>query len=261
MTPPTSGQGGVPLEPTHPPLAELAEWDAGLLDPKRSAMRADHLAGCGPCAGALADVRAVSRRLATVPSPTMPAAVAARLDSVLAGEVDRREQRRAQRQLLVAAAAAADGADDVSGHVGWTRPTLGQFGENLPKRSLRRVLVPVLAAAVAAVVAGFGAYVVSASIGLNEPPVLVAVSSKSLAAQAGALARSTDLDPHRFSRAWQCARAATSGRIVALAGSTVDGTPALLVYTRSGATTLVTVVTGCDSGRPSAGPSAPVTRR
>ena len=86
------------------------------------------------------------------------------------------------------------------------------------------------------------------------------MSSQSLAAQAGALAQSQDLDPHRFSQAWQCARQATSGRIVALASSNLDGTPALLVYTRSGATTLVTVVTGCDGGRPSAGPSAPVPR-
>ena len=53
----------------------------------------------------------------------------------------------------------------------------------------------------------------------------------------------------------------TDDRIVGLASSTVDGTPALLVYTRSGATTEVTVVTGCATDRPSAGPSALVSRR
>ena len=124
------------------------------------------------------------------------------------------------------------------------------------------MLATLLAAAVAAAVVGFGAYVVSASAGLNEPPVVSAVSSQSLAVQAGALERSQDLDPHRFSRAWQCARQATSGRIVALASSTVDGTPALLVYTRSGATTLVTVVTGCDGRRtPAVGPVPREARR
>ena len=248
-----------PPQPAHPPLADLAEWDEGLLDARRSAELGAHLAGCRDCADALADVRAVSRRLAAVPTPPMPAGVAARLDGVLAGEVDRREQRREQRQRLKVLA--ADGGDDVSGHVGWIRPTLGHFGDDLPRRSRRRVLVPLLAAAVVAAVVGFGAYVVSASAGLNEPPVVAAVSRASLGPQAGALAQKQDLDPHRFSRAWQCARAATSGRIVALASSNVDGVPALLVYTRSGATTLVTVVTGCGSGRPSAGPSALVSRR
>jgi hypothetical protein len=107
---------------------------------------------------------------------------------------------------------------------------------------------------------GFGAYVASATAGLNEPPVVAAVSSSNLGAQAGALQRE-GLEPHRFSRAWQCAREATEGRIVGLASSTVDGTPALLVYTRAGATTQVIVVTGCGTSSPSAGPSALVSRR
>jgi hypothetical protein len=123
------------------------------------------------------------------------------------------------------------------------------------------MLVPALAAAVAAAVIGFGAYVVSASAGLNEPPVVAAVSSSDLGAQAAALERA-GLGPHWFSRAWQCARGVvTDGRIVGLASSTVDGTPALLVYTRSGATTEVTVVTGCGTERPSPGQSAVVSRR
>lgn len=253
---PTTG----PPNPAHPPLADLAEWDEGLLDARRSAELAGHLAGCRHCADGLADVRAVSQRLATVPAPPMPAGIAARLDGVLAGEVDRREQRQEQRQRLKVLAADG-GGEDVAGHVGWTRPSLGHFGDDLSGRSRRRVLAPLLAAAVVAAVVGFGAYVVSASVGLNEPPVVAAVSRASLGPQAGALAQKQDLDPHRFSRAWQCARAATSGRIVALASSNVDGVPALLVYTRSGATTLVTVVTGCESPRPSAGPSALVSRR
>jgi hypothetical protein len=239
----------------HPSLIELAELDEGLLDEPRSSAVEAHVTGCAECTRHRAALRAVGPALSAAPAPPMPAAVAARLDTVLAGEVDRRDHRQT-RPL-----AAVDSTDDVSGHLGWTRPTLGRFGEDLPRRSLGRRLVPFLAAAVVAAVIGFGAYVVSASAGLNEPPVVAAVSRQSLGPQAGALERSQDLDPHRFSRAWQCARQVTSGRIVALANSTLDGSPALLVFTRSGATTRVTVVTGCDSGRPSAGPSAPVTRR
>ena len=251
--------GGDPSEPqpkaAHPLLTELAEWDEGLLDGKRSAQLDTHVTGCPQCAEAVTDLREVTRRLAAVPPPPMPAAVAARLDAVLAGEVERRGRQQTLR------VAAARGEDEVAGHVGWTRPTLGRFGDDLPRRTLGRRLLPALAAAVAAAVVGFGAYVVSASAGLNEPPVVAAVSSRSLGPQAGALERSTDLDPHRFSRAWQCARQATNGRIVALANSNVDGTPALLVYTRSGATTMVTVVTGCQSGRPTPKQSALVSRR
>jgi putative zinc finger protein len=250
MTDPTAGPPGT----GHPLLTELAEWDEGLLDPAQTARLDAHVAGCPQCGEAVTDLREVTRRLAGVPAPPMPAAVAARLDSVLAGEVDRR-QRRPTPPVADA------GDEDVAGQVGWTRPTLGRFGEDLPRRTLGRRLLPALAAAVAAAVVGFGAYVVSASAGLNEPPVVAAVSSRSLGPQAGALERSTDLDPHRFSRAWQCARQATNGRIVALANSTVDGTPALLVYTRSGATTRVTVVTGCATGRPTPEQTAIVSRR
>jgi hypothetical protein len=247
MTDPSSG--------AHPLLTDLAEWDEGLLDQTEATRLAAHVAGCPQCAGAVEDLREVTRRLADVPAPPMPASVAARLDSVLAGEVDRREQR----PTLRLAAAAVD--EDASAHVGWTRPTLGRFDEDQPRRRLGRRLLPALAAAAAAAVVGFGAYVVSASAGLNEPPVVAAVSSRSLGPQAGALERSTDLDPHRFSRAWQCARQATNGRIVALANSTVDGTPALLVYIRSGVTTRVTVVTGCATGRPTPVQTAVVSRR
>jgi anti-sigma factor RsiW len=107
---------------------------------------------------------------------------------------------------------------------------------------------------------GFGAYVASATASLNEPPVVTAVNSTQLGKQASALQQAADMDPHRFSRAWQCARQVTDGRIVGLANSRVDGEPALLVYLRSGQGTQVVVVTGCASAAPSAGPSALVSR-
>ena len=125
------------------------------------------------------------------------------------------------------------------------------------------MLVPALAAAVVAAVVGFGAYVVSASAGLNEPPVVAAVSRQSLGAQAGALARSRTWTRTGSPGPGSARGRRPSGRIVALASSTVDGTPALLVYTRSGATTLVTVVTGCDeraAERRPVGPGLPPLR-
>jgi predicted RNA-binding protein associated with RNAse of E/G family len=64
------------------------------------------------------------------------------------------------------------------------------------------------------------------------------------------------LSPHRFSQGWDCARKVTGGRITGLASSTVDGTPALLVYMKSEDSTQVTVATGCRVSMPSAGPSA-----
>jgi hypothetical protein len=241
----TTPSGGAAAS-SHPSLTELAETAEGLLDDARRAEVRAHLAGCAHCRRSAAELWAVSAALATVPPPVMPPEVAARLDRVLAGEVVRRSH---------------EPPPEHSGSI-WSqpRPTLGAFGAGRPRRSLRRIALPTLAAAAAAAVVGFGAYVASATAGLNEPPVVAAVSSSNLGAQAGALQRE-GLDPHWFSRAWRCARQVTDGRIVGLASSTVDGIPALLVYTRSGATTEVIVVTGCETGRPSAGPSALVSRR
>jgi hypothetical protein len=243
----TSPSGGPAASP-HPSLTELAEAAEGLLDRARSAEVEAHLAGCIRCQGSAAELRAVSATLATAPPPVMPPEVAARLDRVLAGEAVRRSGQPIRDE------------EPGSGWSGRSRVTLGTFGADRPRRPVRRIVLPALAAAVAAAVVGFGGYVASATAGLNEPPVVAAVSSSNLGAQAGALERD-GLAPHRFSRAWQCAREATDGRIVGLASSTVDGTPALLVYTRSGAATQVTVVTGCATGRPSPGPSALVSRR
>jgi hypothetical protein len=246
----TGPSGGAAASP-HPSLIELAEVTEGVLGDARSAEVQAHLAGCPRCRGSVAELRAVTATLASVPAPVMPADVAARLDRVLAGETVRRSHPIVRDEE----------SESVSESGGSrSRVTLGAFGTNRPRRSVRRIVLPALAAAVAAAVVGFGAYVASATAGLNEPPVVAAVSSSNLGAQAGALVQD-GLEPHRFSRAWQCAREVTDGRIVGLASSTVDGTPALLVYTRAGAATEVTVVTGCATGRPSPGPSAPVSRR
>ena len=220
----------------HPPLEELAEAAESLLVPERAARIEAHLRDCGDCRHRAADLDAVQAELSATPALVMPTGVADRLDRVLAAESARRGRPRTPRV------------------------TLGNFGADRSPRTTRRWLVPALVAAAAASMVGFGAYVASARAGLNEPPVVAAVSSRDLGAQAAALERASGLDPHRFSRAWQCARQVTEGRIVGLAVSSVDGTPALLVYTRSSGSTQVTVVTGCAAAAPSAGPSALVSR-
>jgi hypothetical protein len=134
-------------------------------------------------------------------------------------------------------------------------PSLGrQFGEDLRRVSPgRRWGLPVLAAAAAALVLGLVAYVGSATLGLDEPPtVSLSTAPGQLAAQAEELRERTDVDPHRFSAAWWCARRVTSGRILGLATTSTGGQPGVLVYVRSPAGLGVQVVTGCATDEPRA---------
>jgi hypothetical protein len=182
----------------------------------------------------------------------MPADVARRLGAVVAAEQSAREVS----PVLRAVPGSGPDAPPVPRHPYGTRrrlhPSLGQFGEDLRRVSPgRRWGLPVLAAAAAALVLGFVAYVASATLGLNEPPtVSISTSPGQLVTQARDLHDRTDLDPHRFSQAWWCARRVESGRIVGLASTTADAQPAVLVYVRSSRGLGVSVVTGCDTGRP-----------
>ena len=236
---------------THPSVEELADASEGLLSAEQAAAVAEHLTGCEDCRRRVAALRDVSAALAAEPRPVMPSTVADRLNSVLIEEAARRDGT---------GPAGPGEAERPIPRAPRPRTTLGAFGHDQPKPSARRWIAPALVAAMAAVLVGFGGYVVSARVGLNEPPVVAAVNSTELGPDATALEQVTDLDPHRFSRAWQCARRVTAGRIVGLASSTVDGIPALLVYTRSGGQVQVTVVTGCNGAEPSAGPSAVLSR-
>jgi anti-sigma factor RsiW len=233
----------------HLSIDELADAAEGLLDPDRAALVESHLAGCAECRANWEALREVTATLRADVSPPMPDAVAHRLSGVVAVE-------SAQRAVVP-----ATGRTGASSSAWRPRPTLGTFGADLDKPHKSRWAVPALAAAAAAAVVGFGAYVISAQAGLNEPPVVAAVNSRDLGAQASALERASGgLSPHRFSQAWGCARHVTEERITGLVSSTVDGMPALLVYTESGDSTHVTVVTGCGGGTPAAGPSAALPR-
>jgi hypothetical protein len=221
----------------HLSIDELADAAEGLLEPEHATVAESHIARCPECRAQSDALREVSATLGTEPSAPMPEAVAHRLNEVISAESARRSDA-------------------------WKpRPTLGTFGQDLRKSSKSHWALPALAAAALAAVVGFGAYLISATAGLNEPPVVAAINSNDLGSEARALEQAGGgLSPHRFSQAWECARQVTDGRITGLAASTVDGTPALLVYTKSEGSTLVTVVTGCGAGTPSTGPSAVLPR-
>ncbi|GAA3622399.1 hypothetical protein [Microlunatus ginsengisoli] len=224
----------------HISVEELADAAEGLLAPARADQVRNHLAGCALCADTAGLLASVTTTLAAQPAPAMPPAVAARLDAVLAQEQSRRE---------AAAGGSRDGADGAQ-VVAWTpRPHLE------PPRPLRHqrghAAGWVLLAATVATAVGFGGYVLSARAGLNEPPDgAAALSSGDLRQQAGSLEASGDIDAHRFSRAWSCARKVTDGRITGLASVTLDGSPALLAYVRTPAGQQVAVIEGCDDGSP-----------
>jgi len=240
----------------HPSRDTLADAAEGLLEPDDAATVDAHLARCSACREDLAAFSEVSTVLATAPAPTMPPGVAGRLGSVLAAEQSAREVS----PVLHAVPGSGPDAPPVPRHPYGTRrrlnPSLGRhFGEDLRRVSPgRRWAVPVLAAAAAALILGFVAYVASATLGLNEPPtVSISTSPGQLVPQAQDLRERTDVDPHRFSAAWWCAARATSGRIVGLA-STTGSQPAVLVYVRTADGVGVQVVTGCASGDPTATP-------
>ncbi|MET0694763.1 MAG: zf-HC2 domain-containing protein [Propionibacteriaceae bacterium] len=231
----------------HIPLEELADAAAGVLDGKRVESVQAHLGSCAACRDSWTALHEVTDRLANDPAPTMPADVAQRLTQALAEES---RQRAAQAQVPPAPHPAP-----------YLHPTLGPFGADLSRPRWAKYALPAVAACVAAGVVGFAGYFISARAGLNEPPTSVAVvNSKQLGAQAQSVLIQSDPGPHRFSQAWQCARQVTSGRITAISTANVDGEPALLVYTTTDGADLVTVVTGCSSDTPQAGPSTTLPR-
>ncbi len=182
------------------------------------------------------DPSRVSRALAGAPPATMPADVEARLAGVLVSESARREART-----------------DTGGPEGDRPPSWVQHTAKpvlitpAPSPRWGRAVGAVLVAAVSAAAVGAAGYTLSAVAGLNEPLAAspLQVQSAELAEQARAIEEARSLSAHTFSGAWRCARTVTSGRITGLTPAVVDGTPALLVYTRVRGEPWVTVVTGC----------------
>lgn len=231
---------------SHVRLDELAEDAEGLLEPDRRAEVGRHLQTCATCresAEALGGVRVL---LAAAPAPRMPAAVSTRLAGVLTAESERRATTRSER-------APSDRR---------VKPGLGTFGDHLQGLSKRRFVPVAVAGLLASAAVGFGGYVVSASAGLNEPTATAVALPESgdLGARARDIRDQRDVDPHRFSRAWRCARVVTDGPITGITRIQVGGLPALLVYVGARGAEQAVVVTGCDTGAPAIGSAAPVAR-
>jgi anti-sigma factor RsiW len=70
----------------HLTTDELADAAEGLLDPERAAFAESHIADCPDCHAQSDALRAVSATLQAEPAPTMPEAVAHRLNDVVAAE-------------------------------------------------------------------------------------------------------------------------------------------------------------------------------
>lgn len=198
-----------------------------------------HLAGCRACQATVVQLAELDTQLAADPAPAQPAGLADRLQAVIARESAHR----------------AAGVSTLADHRS-ARPGLGDFGADR-RVSKRGPFLWGLAAAILAAVVGFGGYVISSASGGNEPTLVAArIDPGHLAQEAESLEHGQDVDPHRFSRAWLCARQVTEGRITGLAETTLSSEPALLVYLRVSGADRVVVVTGCNTGTPVAGPSA-----
>ncbi len=146
---------------------------------------------------------------------------------------------------------------------GWRRPSMGSLEANLRSTPTRRrrpakTVFATLGACALAGVVGFGGYVLSAASGRNEPAANapLVLEGGQLGGEAAELQDRSGLSPHRFSDAWNCARAVTSGRITGIRASVLNERSGFLIFLAgSGDSTRVVFVSGCGTATPSAGPS------
>lgn len=115
-------------------------------------------------------------------------------------------------------------------------------------------------AALLASAVGFGGYLTSSSVGAAEPPTdrPLLVDQNSLQSSAAAVAQG-DLDPYRFTQAWNCARKVTDGDISGIKATVLDSRSGYLVFLDSD--TRAVFVSGCDTDSPTAGPRVDIHRR
>jgi len=91
----------------HADLDTLADLHAGVLDGPAADRVREHLADCRQCAATLEALDAVQGQLRSLPTPAMPAAVAARLDAALA-------DLRTERPVPAGGSTVADPEDELA---------------------------------------------------------------------------------------------------------------------------------------------------
>lgn len=149
-----------PAQP-HPDLDTLADLDAGALTDAQAGPVRAHAAGCARCTQVLTALGGVRADLRALPTPSMPPAVAARLDAVFADlraapPADRRPAPADRRPAAVDLPPAAAGRRPAPvADLGASREARAARADRQQRRGQRwRVLGGTAAAAVALVVAG-----------------------------------------------------------------------------------------------------------
>lgn len=260
----------------HIDIEELADFTESLAPPERAAAISQHLAGCADCRSSVDALAKVHRLLAEAPTESMPDDVFARLQVAVAAEQEHRDAsgRRLDDDLGHAAPRIGTGRPPYVDGSG--RPSI-QGGGRFPKpniaehftdtkhtrRGLRaKFATGALAAALLASTAGFGGYVLSAASGTDEPTdhPIIAQNQQSLASAAASAAAHDDLEAHRFTRAWLCARKVTDGSITGIRRTVLNDQSGYLVFLKSGSGTKAIFVHGCDAGHPTAGPAVKLHR-
>jgi hypothetical protein len=144
----------------HVSAESLARYAEGLVRRGQAAQIRAHLAGCPQCAAEQARLTEVTALLQEIPAPSLPPAVAARLDAALTAE-------SAHRAAQPAAAAQGNGVPQT----GAAQPADGDQGRDRRPANRRRwrwlqapVMVRGLAAAAAVVVLGGVGYGISQAV-------------------------------------------------------------------------------------------------
>jgi hypothetical protein len=252
------------VSPAHIDIDELAEAAEGLVGPERAEQISRHVAQCETCSSNAEALSEVRHLLETAPAEIMPDDVFARLQGALSSEQQQREDAghdyygqspSGRSEKLPTTYKTETGGPTITGGGRYPKPPLAEsFAAKLPRgRRLRaRFAGGALAGALLASSAGLGGYVLSASAGTDEPPAdhPVVISSERLAEAAAAEAQRGKMNAHRFSRAWQCVKQVTDGRVDGIRTTVMDGQHGYLVILRENDQSRAVFITGCDTDNP-----------
>lgn len=155
--------------PRHPGTEALAEFRAGVIDGTRGEQVAAHVAACPQCASVSERLGEVTTALASIPAPTMPRDLEARIASALAAEAARRDPaavESASPDLTAASVGAVPSSEGSPGGVSPVpRPVTTPSPATARRRSRRRPAWQRSVTAPLGVFAAAAAYLVLAFVG------------------------------------------------------------------------------------------------